>query len=102
MPHIQYANPDDFFTQQVLEAIDNNKPMTGIDELKQVKGSHALRSPDQWANMYQASDDQDLVYKESLDRLEAAVKGIDIVFPQVETLLPKYRYQVNTRIHQNT
>lgn len=90
MPHIQYTNPDDFFTQQVLEAIDNNKPMIGIDELKQVKGTHALRSPDQWAKMYQDPDDQDSVYKDSLNRLEAAVKGIDIVFPQVETLLPKY------------
>lgn len=85
LPHIQYLNPDDFFTQQVLEAIDHNKAMPNIDELKQVKGAHSLRSPEAWASMYQQP-----VYQGALDQLANIVESIHIHFPTVETLLPNY------------
>lgn len=86
MPHIQYVEPDDYFTQQVLEAIDRNEKLVDIEEMKKIKGAHALRSPGQWSSMY-----QELKYQEALNQLTEMVKQIKIDFPKVKTLLPKYQ-----------
>lgn len=97
VPHIQYLEPTDFFTQKVVEAIANNQQLNDIDQLKNINGHHHLRYPNEWLDQY-----ADSTYQTALANLTKLADMIQVDFPEPVSLLPKYPIpdgQVDTRTY---
>lgn len=84
---VDYLNPDDAFTTQVLKAIDANAQLDGIKALSQQLGTHTLEDSNHIKMAYLATDALKIAYHNN-EQLVAKSR-VDIVFKK-KVSLPTY------------
>ncbi|CAM3159242.1 DNA polymerase III subunit alpha [Leuconostoc rapi] len=81
---VDYLNPDDAFTTQVLKAIDANAQLDGIKALSQQLGTHTLEDLNQIKAAYLATDALKIAYQHNEQLVSKS--QVDIVFKQTASL----------------
>ena len=81
---IDYLNPDDAFTTQVLKAIDANAQLDGVKVLSQQLGTHTLEDLNQVKAAYLTTDALKMAYQHNEQLVSKS--RVDIMFKQTASL----------------
>ncbi|MBZ5988465.1 DNA polymerase III subunit alpha [Leuconostoc gasicomitatum] len=95
---VDYLNPDDAFTTQVLKAIETNTKLDDIKLLAQQIGTHVLQDFDEVQIAYLANDALKTAYLNN--ELLVSKSQVEIVFKQTATL-PKFRLPNENQTSEN-
>ncbi|MBZ5991555.1 DNA polymerase III subunit alpha [Leuconostoc gelidum] len=95
---VDYLNPDDAFTTQVLKAIETNTKLDDIKLLAQQVGTHVLQDFNEVQIAYLANDALKIAYLNN--ELLVSKSHVEIIFKQTATL-PKFHLPNENQTSEN-